>query len=221
MRQYLSPLSESVMSAPRWWVALSGGADSVALLHALTALAAEQSTPAIHAIHVNHQLHPDAREWGQLCQRHADALRVPLVIADCKVGSSGRGLEADARRERYNAFEQVLGQDEVLFMAHHTDDQVETVLLRLLRGAGPRGLAGIPQQRRCGAGRIFRPFLKVSSVTLRSAVDAAGLEYVHDPSNFEVKQDRNYLSGRWFCPRLPNGGRHIERPSRALRSCRS
>ena len=193
MRQYLSPLSESVISAPRWWVALSGGADSVALLHALTALAAEQSTPAIHAIHVNHQLHPDAREWGQLCKRHADALRVPLVIADCKVRSSGRGLEADARRERYNAFEQVLGQDEVLFMAHHIDDQVETVLLRLLRGAGPRGLAGIPQQRRCGAGCIFRPFLKVSSVTLRSAVEAAGLEYVQDPSNFEVKQDRNYL----------------------------
>ena len=193
MRQYLSPLSESVISAPRWWVALSGGADSVALLHALTALSAEQSTPAIHAIHVNHQLHPDAREWGQLCKRHADALRVPLVIADCKVRSSGRGLEADARRERYNAFEQVLGQDEVLFMAHHIDDQVETVLLRLLRGAGPRGLAGIPQQRRCGAGCIFRPFLKVSSVTLRSAVEAAGLEYVQDPSNFEVKQDRNYL----------------------------
>ena len=193
MRQYLSALPEPVMSAPRWWVALSGGADSVALLHALSALAAEQSTPPIHAIHVNHHLHPDASEWSQLCQRHADALGVPLVIADCEVLSSGRGLEADARRERYNAFEQVLEPNEVLFTAHHIDDQVETVLLRLLRGAGPRGLAGIPQQRRCGKGHLFRPFLQVSSTTLRAAVEAAGLEHVRDPSNFEVKQDRNYL----------------------------
>ena len=193
MRQYLIALPDSVISAPRWWVALSGGADSVALLHALVALSAEQSTPAIHAIHVNHYLHPDAGEWSQLCQRHADALRVPLVIAACKVLSSGRGLEADARRERYSAFEQVLEQDEVLFTAHHVDDQVETVLMRLLRGSGPRGLAGIPQQRPCGKGRVFRPFLQVPSVTLRAAVEAAGLEYVRDPSNFEVKQDRNYL----------------------------
>jgi tRNA(Ile)-lysidine synthase len=163
------------------------------LLHALAALAAEQSTPPIHAIHVNHHLHPDAGEWSQLCQRHADALGVPLVIADCEVLSSGRGLEADARRARYNAFEQVLEQDEVLFTAHHIDDQVETVLLRLLRGAGPRGLAGIPRQRRCGKGHLFRPFLQVSSTTVRAAVEAAGLEHVRDPSNFEVKQDRNYL----------------------------
>ena len=98
MRQYLSALPEPVMSAPRWWVALSGGADSVALLHALSALAAEQSTPPIHAIHVNHHLHPDASEWSQLCQRQADALRVPLVIADCEILSSGHGLEADAPR---------------------------------------------------------------------------------------------------------------------------
>ena len=159
MRQYLIALPDSVIAAPRWWVALSGGADSVALLHALVALSAEQSTPAIHAIHVNHYLHPDAGEWSQLCQRHADALRVPLIVADCKVLSSGRGLEADARRERYSAFEQVLEQDEVLFTAHHVDDQVETVLLRLLRGSGPRGLAGIPQQRPCGKGCVFRPFL--------------------------------------------------------------
>lgn len=193
MRQYLITLPDSVISAPRWWVALSGGADSVALLHALVALSAEQSTPAIHSIHVNHHLHPDAGEWSQLCQRHADALRVPLVTADCKVQSSGRGLEADARRERYSVFERVLEQDEVLFTAHHIDDQVETVLLRLLRGSGPRGLSGIPQQRPCGKGCVFRPFLKVPSVTLRAAVEAAGLEYVRDPSNFEVKQDRNYL----------------------------
>ena len=126
------------MSAPRWWVALSGGADSVALLHVLAALAAEQPTPAIHVIHVNHHLHPDAGEWSQLASDMRMRYGVPLVIADCEVLSSGRGLEADARRERYNAFKQVLQQDEVLFTAHHIDDQVETVLLRLLRGRAPR-----------------------------------------------------------------------------------
>ena len=77
--------------------------------------------------------------------------------------------------------------------AHHADDMVETVLLRLLRGAGPRGLSGIPQERACGAGRIFRPLLNTTSDTLRSVVEAAGLEHVIDPSNLETEQDRNYL----------------------------
>jgi tRNA(Ile)-lysidine synthase len=120
-------------------------------------------------------------------------LSIPLHINVCSIEPSGRGVEADARRERYRAFESVLAKGDILFTAHHADDMVETVLLRLLRGAGPRGLSGIPQERACGVGRIFRPLLNTTSDTLRSVVEAAGLEHVIDPSNLETEQDRNYL----------------------------
>ena len=193
VREILTPFPDALLEAPRWWVALSGGADSVALLYALATYRDAPSTPPIHAIHVNHGLHASAGEWSDLCQRHADRLGVPLHVSVCNIQPSGRGVEADARRERYRAFESVLAEGDVLFTAHHADDMVETVLLRLLRGAGPRGLSGIPRERACGAGRIFRPLLNTASATLRSAVEAAGLEYVTDPSNLETEQDRNYL----------------------------
>ncbi len=193
MHENLTALPDSVIQSPRWWVALSGGADSVALLYALAAYRDTATAPPIHAIHVNHGLHPDASDWSDLCQRHADGLNIPLHIRVCDIEPSGRGVEADARRERYQAFESVLGDGDILFTAHHADDMVETVLLRLLRGAGPRGLSGIPRERACGRGRLFRPFLSTPSATLKAAVEAAGLEYVTDPSNLEVQQDRNYL----------------------------
>lgn len=193
MRDLISELPEAVISAPAWWVALSGGADSVALLHALSELRNTQGGPPIRAIHVNHGLHPDAIEWAAACQRHCDTLGVPLRVETCHIVESGKGLEADARRARYAVFESVLAAREVLFTAHHVDDMVETVLLRLFRGAGPRGLAGIPRQRTCGEGLIFRPLLDVSGEALKQAVESAGLSYVVDPSNLEIKQDRNYI----------------------------
>ena len=193
VREILTTFPDALLEAPRWWVALSGGADSVALLYALAAYRDASSAPPLCAIHVNHGLHAAAGEWSALCQRHADRLSIPLHINVCSIEPSGRGVEADARRERYRAFESVLAEGDILFTAHHADDMVETVLLRLLRGAGPRGLSGIPQERACGAGRIFRPLLNTTSDTLRSAVEAAELEYVIDPSNLETEQDRNYL----------------------------
>ncbi len=193
MRELLPSFPERVSRASRWWVALSGGADSVALLYALHANRSEGDAPAISAIHVNHGLHPEADRWADLCQRHCDALAIPLTIRHADVQPDGRGLEAAAREARYHAFESLLSAGEVLFTAHHADDMVETVLLRLLRGAGPRGLSGIPQQRPCGEGWIFRPFLEVRSDALRDAVERDELEYVTDPSNLRVDQDRNYL----------------------------
>lgn len=193
MREFLSPLPDSVISASHWWVALSGGADSVALLYALHAARAEAGGPPISAIHVNHGLHSDADAWSYICQRHCDRLEIPLCIERVEVRSEGRGLEAAAREARYLAFEHVLREGDVLFTAHHADDMVETVMLRLFRGAGPKGLAGIPRQRPCGNGMIFRPFLEATSAALRDAVTRAGLEFATDPSNLRVNQDRNYL----------------------------
>ena len=193
MRELLSPLPASVIDGAHWWVALSGGADSVALLHALHALCAEERGPSISAVHINHGLHADADAWAALCRRHCDALKIPLRIESVDVQPSGRGLEAAAREARYHAFEKILLEGDVLFTGHHADDMVETVMLRLFRGAGPRGLAGIPRQRPCGKGTIFRPFLETPRAMLYDAVVRAELEYVTDPSNLRVEQDRNYL----------------------------
>lgn len=165
----------------------------MALLYALSAAQAELAGPPLCAIHVNHGLHPEAPAWTSLCQRHCDALDIPLRIETAEVRRLGRGLEAAAREARYAAFEKVLGAGDVLFTAHHADDMVETVMLRLFRGAGPRGLAGIPQQRPCGEGMIFRPLLAARASALCLAVEQAELEYVTDPSNLSVDQDRNYL----------------------------
>ena len=165
----------------------------MALLHALHARRAEEKGPSISAIHVNHGLHPDAAAWAALCRQHCDALKIPLCIETADVNPSGRGLEAAAREARYHAFEKVLLEGDVLFTGHHADDMVETVMLRLFRGAGPRGLAGIPRQRPCGKGTIFRPFLETQRAALLDAVVRAGLDYVTDPSNLRVDQDRNYL----------------------------
>ena len=196
MREFLSPIPDSVAAASHWWVALSGGADSVALLYALHSARSEVDSPEITAVHVNHGLHPEADLWANLCRQHCDALGIPLVIEKIEVQPAGRGLEAAAREARYHAFERVLSTNHVLFTAHHADDMVETVLLRLFRGAGPRGLSGIPRQRSCGEGLIFRPFLEVRSDALRDAVEEAELDYVTDPSNLRIDQDRNYLRQR-------------------------
>ena len=112
MREILTPFPDALSEAPRWWVALSGGADSVALLYALAAYRDAASAPPLYAIHVNHGLHTAAGEWADLCQRHADRLDVPLDINVCNIEPGGRGVEADARRERYRAFESVLAEGE-------------------------------------------------------------------------------------------------------------
>ena len=114
MREILTPFPDALLAAPRWWVALSGGADSVALLYALAAYRGAASAPPLHAIHVNHGLHTAAGEWADLCQRHADRLNIPLHINVCSIEPSGRGVEADARRERYRAFESVLAEGDIL-----------------------------------------------------------------------------------------------------------
>jgi len=101
VRELLATLPEPIATAPGWWVALSGGADSVALLYALVAYRGDTSLPPIRAIHINHGLHPDAPQWVAVCEQHCRALSVPLQVSECHVDAAGRGLEANARAERY------------------------------------------------------------------------------------------------------------------------
>lgn len=194
----LTRLMESRGTAGRsFLVAWSGGADSTALLAALCELrdrAARGAAFTVRALHVDHGLQAQSRDWVRHCRAHARRLRVPLVAVRVAVPRR-RGLsrEAAAREARYRAFEATLRPGEVLLLAQHADDQVETVLLQLLRGAGPTGLAAMPDRRALGRGVLMRPLLEAQPADLRSYLRARQLSWIEDPSNADTELDRNYL----------------------------
>ena len=110
-----------------------------------------------------------------------------------EVRVDGRGLEAAARQARYAVFEDLVEENEVLFLAHHADDQIETFFQRLMRGAGTHGLRGMPQSRTMGRGQLFRPVLDIPRSGLEKYAHQHGLEWVEDDSNNDLSLDRNFL----------------------------
>ncbi|MDX1457115.1 MAG: tRNA lysidine(34) synthetase TilS [Marinobacter sp.] len=176
------------------FVAFSGGLDSTVLLHAAAACLPPSAN--LTAVHVNHQLQANAGEAEALCRRQCEALGVRFISRSVSVVPPDHGvggLEEAARKARYQVFEQVLAGGGVLLMAHHRDDQAETILFRLLRGSGVAGLAGMPGRRRLGQGWLARPFLHVERSRLRASGEAAGLQWTDDPSNTDQRFDRNFL----------------------------
>ncbi|WP_017938814.1 tRNA lysidine(34) synthetase TilS [Zestomonas thermotolerans] len=179
-------------SASAWRVALSGGVDSTVLLHLLASLARTEALPPLSAIHVQHGLQAVAAAWPEHCRRLCDELGVPLQVLEVRV-DAGASLERAAREARYAALAGCLEEGELLLLAQHRDDQAETLLFRLLRGAGVRGLAGIPASRPLGRGTLLRPLLDCSRAELEAYAHAHGLDWVEDPSNADTRLDRNYL----------------------------
>ena len=181
-------------------VGFSGGLDSSVLLHALAAL-----TPArergLRALNVDHGLHPRSAEWAAHCAAFAGQLGIPFIAAGAAVTATGEGLEAAARDARYRIFAEHLQPGESLALAHHADDQAETVLLKLLRGAGPQGLGGMRVLREFGAGQLWRPLLNVPRELLRGYAQALGLRWIEDPSNMDTRLRRNFLRAE-VLPRL-------------------
>jgi tRNA(Ile)-lysidine synthase len=181
-------------------VAFSGGADSTALLAALAAL--PRRPRALRAVHVDHGLHPDSRRWGTRALELARALGVPCEVLAVRVQRTrGESPEARARTARYRSLAGALREGEVLLTAHHEDDQLETVLLQLLRGAGIAGVAAMPEIVRFARGWLVRPLLTRSRAELTAWVQARGLGCLEDPSNADERFDRNYLRLR-VLPRI-------------------
>jgi tRNA(Ile)-lysidine synthase len=178
----------------RYWVAYSGGCDSVVLLHALATLRPRLAGVTLHAVHVHHGLQPDADAWAQHCQSQAALLGIECTVLRVDARAApGESREAAARTARYQALARLLRAADVLLTAHHQDDQAETVLLHLLRGSGADGLAAMAFQTPLGAGVLGRPLLGVSRDALRAYARHHDLFWVEDPSNFDTSLDRNYL----------------------------
>lgn len=191
-------LEQPVPSA--YCVAYSGGADSHCLLHALAALRERLARP-LRAVHVDHRLQPRSAAWARHCATVAAGLGVPLEQRTVTVSPHPQGPEAEARAARYAVFAELLRPNEALLLAHHQDDQAETLLLRLLRGAGVTGMAAMPVRRPLGRGWLLRPLLDVSRRALRGYAERQGIEWVEDPSNQAPVYDRNYLRHE-ILPRL-------------------
>jgi tRNA(Ile)-lysidine synthase len=169
-------------------VALSGGVDSVVLLHLL------KDHPRVSAIHVHHGLSPNADAWAASCRRLCRQWDVPLTISKVRVRRSGKGLEAAARVARYDAFGKL--DAEVIALAHHLDDQAETVLMNLLRGAGLRGASGMRALSRFEGKLLARPLLEVSREQIEAYARAHGLRWIEDESNADEALTRNFLRRR-------------------------
>lgn len=207
LREALARLPRSA----RYLVAYSGGPDSHALLHALAQPGALPPGAALAALHVNHGLQPRAEAWARHCAAVCGGLGVALqVLRVAADPAPGESPEAAARRARYAALGARLAAGEVLLTAHHRDDQAETVLLQLLRGAGPRGRAGMPRCRRLGAGWLGRPLLGTPRAALRAYLRARGLQAVEDPSNADPRYDRSFLRAE-ILPRLRRRWPAVER----------
>ena len=230
LAEHLHQLEQIAGQPARFVVAFSGGLDSTALLHSLMALKNEK-TPfadvAVAAIHIDHGLQSDSAIWAEHCQSVAESLGVEFRSLGVNVQlESGKGPEASARDARYSALHAELGKNDWLLSAHHREDQAETLLLNLIRGSGPAGVAGIGDARRFGPGWLVRPMLNVARSELRQYADEKGLEWLEDPSNTDRRFDRNFLrhevlprlKSRWpdIAARLQRSAGHAGEASQLL-----
>jgi tRNA(Ile)-lysidine synthase len=149
------------------------------------------------ALYVDHGLQAAATAWGEHCAQVCRALNVPFRVLQINARPApGESPEAAARRARYAALAAELSPDSALLTAHHRDDQAETLLLQLLRGAGPHGLAAMPAVSRLGQGWLLRPLLNVDRAELLAYARAHDLQWIEDASNQDTGFDRNYLRHR-------------------------
>src|SRR6267378_588816 len=172
---------------------LSGGLDSVALLSILLELAPALKF-SLRAVHVNHGISPNAARWAEFCGGLCARLEVPLQLETVDISPHRHlGLEGAARRSRHEAFARV--DADFVLLAQHSDDQAETLLLRLLRGAGLRGLAAMSPLRSISGtrARLLRPLLAVSRAEIETHARLRGLEWVEDESNADTIRRRNFL----------------------------
>ena len=206
--------------APRYWIAFSGGLDSTVLAHLCRALAERDASFDFAAAHIHHGLHPAADAWVRHVHESAHALKLSLEVRHVDGRpKAGESPEAAARIARYTALTTLVNPGEVLLTAQHQDDQAESVLLQLFRGAGLAGLAAMPAWTSFGQGFLGRPLLDLPRSALEDYAVRNRLNWIDDPGNTDRRFDRNYLRHD-ILPRLRNRWPSLaETLSRSARHC--
>ena len=182
-------------------LAVSGGRDSMALMHAVARLRDDLALPQLVAAHLNHGLRGDAgRQDAELVRIVGCALNVPIVISECEPGQlerSSRGsLEEAARIARYEFLQTTAEEHGIPWIAtaHYAADQAETVLHNILRGTGLRGLRGMPERRRLSESvELIRPMLNIADFTIAEFVQQQGIQFATDASNVDTRFTRNRI----------------------------
>src|ERR1043166_4002726 len=183
-------LESHVGPGARLAVALSGGVDSMVLLEAVCALA-PQHRLQVSAIHVHHGLSPNADAWASFCAEQSAARGLPLATHRLSLRRErAASLEASARKLRYECF--LAADVDLIALAHHADDQAETLLLQLMRGAGPHGLAAMPAFKP-GRPAFLRPLLALTRDALVAYARARKLSWIEAESNADLRYARNFL----------------------------
>ncbi len=188
-------------------IGLSGGIDSVCLLHLIHNKVSNPKKGSawygtkVKAVHINHNLQTSANKFEFLCKETCQSLDIELKVINLSVDADSIkkfGLEAAARKERLNVFRKLLNcKDDVLALGHHLDDQIETVFLQWMRGAGLEGLTGmltldfkIIQE---GVLRVWRPLLETSRSEISKYAETHSLMWLEDPMNSDLEYDRNLI----------------------------
>ncbi|MBI3186949.1 MAG: tRNA lysidine(34) synthetase TilS [Gammaproteobacteria bacterium] len=176
-------------SIKTWWLAYSGGVDSRVLLHWLS-----QLDLPVHAVYVDHGLQAASKQWAEHCHQTCAQLQLPFTVMSVDATPQhGESPEAAARRARYQALGSLVKAGDCLLTAQHADDQAETFLLQLMRGAGAAGLSAMPFAQTFHEGWLLRPLLEISRQEIITAARSENLAWVEDPSNSDERFDRNYL----------------------------
>jgi tRNA(Ile)-lysidine synthase len=174
-------------------IAFSGGLDSHVLLHLFVSVK-QLLGLNLRALHVNHNLSVNAASWAEHCAQVCNSLEIELLQLSVNAKAiNGKSPEDTARQLRYAAIMQTLAAQDILITAHHQDDQAETLLLQLCRGAGPKGLAAMPAQKKFGKGILARPLLSFRREQLHEYAKAHDLQWIEDESNANSVFARNFM----------------------------
>ena len=189
-------------SDSNFYVAYSGGVDSQVLLHILHSVKLEHPEINITAIHIDHGLSINSKQWTQYCRELCQRLNIPCLCKSVEVKArltNKHSKEALARELRYAAIAELLPEKTILLTAHHANDQAETLLLQLFRGSGPKGLAAIPAISSFGKNsKLIRPLLRFSRVEILEYAKLHSLKWIEDESNLDLAIDRNYVRLKLF-----------------------